>query len=337
MALTLEDIAKLSGVSRSTVSRVVNGDPKVSVETRLRVMDIIQKHDFHPNLAARRLAAGRTNVIGLVIPAGVSAIFSDPYFAHLIQGVSTACNASDYSVMLWLAEPDYERRMIRKIVSNGLVDGVVVASTIMNDPIVISLHDSSMPFILIGRHPDLPINCLDVDNVQGARLATAHLLSCGHTRIATITGPQNMIPSQDRFYGYRLALQEHGLLFEDTLVAEGDFTENGGYLAMKKLLPAQPQAVFSASDTMASGALRAIREAGLQVPDDISLVGYDDLPIAAQLAPPLTTIRQPVLYMATLAVETLIDIIHNPGQATRHIVLQPELILRDSCGPNKHK
>jgi LacI family transcriptional regulator len=332
MALTLEDIARLSNVSRSTASRVINGDEKVREETRRRVLDVIQQNNFHPNMAARHLAVGRTNVIGLVIPAGVGAIFNDPYFSQLIQGVSGACNAKEYSIMLWLAEPEYERRMIRQIVSNGTVDGVVVSSTLMDDPIVLSLHNSNMPFILIGHHPTIDVNSVDIDNVQAAKQAALHLINCGRSRVATINGPQNQIAGHDRSDGFKLALQEKGLAFDAALSVDGDFTEASGYAAMQKLLLAGPDAVFAANDIMAAGALRAIREAGLRVPQDIALAGFDDVPIAAQLTPPLTTIRQPIRSMGGLAVETLIEVIHQPETQPRRIVLQPELIIRASCG-----
>jgi LacI family transcriptional regulator len=293
---------------------------------------VIQQNNFHPNMAARRLAAGRTNVIGLVIPAGVGAIFNDPYFSQLIQGVSGACNAKEYSVMLWLAEPEYERRMIRQIVSNGTVDGVVVSSTLMDDPIVNSLRNSNIPFILIGHHPSIEVNSVDIDNVQAAKQATLHLIDSGYRRLGTIHGPQNQMAGHDRSEGFRLALQEKGLAFDAVLSADGDFTEAGGYTAMQKLLPADPDAVFAANDMMAAGALRAIREAGLKVPEEIALVGFDDIPMAAQFDPPLTTIRQPIKRMGSLAVETLIEVIHQPEMQPRRIVLQPELIVRASCG-----
>ena len=180
MTLTLEDIADMCGVSRSTVSRVINGDLNVSERTRQKVLDVIQKYNFQPNLAARGLAMGHTRVLGLVIPKGVQAIFEEPFFAMLIQGVSTRCNALDYSVMLWLAEPDYERRMITKILYNGLVDGVIVASMLMDDTIIDSLRQSKLPFILIGRHPvDDKLSYLDVDNRGGACQAVLHLLRSG--------------------------------------------------------------------------------------------------------------------------------------------------------------
>lgn len=334
MALTLEDVARLSGVSRSTVSRVINGDEKVHDETRQRVLDVIQQYNYQPNMAARRLAAGRTNVIGLVIPTGVGNIFSDPYFSRLIQGVSGECNQREYSVMLWLAEPEYERRMIRQIINNGMVDGVVVSSTLMDDPIVHSLHSSHIPFVLIGHHPTLQVNSVDIDNVQAAVLATKHLLDCGKalSRIATITGPQNTIAGHDRYIGYRLALQENDIIYDDSLVAQGNFTEASGYAAMQKILPARPDAVFAASDMMAAGAYRAIREAGCQIPADITMIGFDDVAIASQLDPPLTTIRQPIQRMGAQAVEMLIGMITNAETQPSQIIMQPELVVRGSCG-----
>lgn len=334
MPLTLEDIAHLAGVSRSTVSRVINGDVNVREETRLKVLEVIQRLNFQPNLAARSLAAGRTGVIGLVIPAGVSTIFVDPFFPQLIQGVSAAGNANDYSMMLWLAESAYEQRTIRQILHSGLLDGIIVSSMLIDDPIVESLHKSKMPFILIGRHPTLDVNYLDVDNVLGGREATLHLLRLGYQRVATITGPQNMIAGLDRYQGYREALQAYDVPIRSELVVESDFSENGGYAAMKRLLPAKPDAIFIASDTMTMGALRALREVGLRVPQDVAIVGYDDVPAAAKIEPPLTTIRQSTHQMGYTAMETLLDIIRLPNSHLYHIILPTELVVRASCGAN---
>jgi LacI family transcriptional regulator len=337
MPLTLEDIAHLSGVSRSTVSRVINANSNVKEETRQKVLQVIQNINFQPNLAARGLATGRTNVIGLVIPAGVSTLFADPYFPQLIQGISTACNAHGYSVMLWLAEPEYERRTISQILHNGLVDGVIVSSTLMDDPIVKSLYESKMPFILIGRHPTLDVNYLDIDNVQAAREVTSHLLYIGRKRIATITGPQDQIAGYDRYQGYLIALQERNHRVNPDLIADGDFSEAGGYAAMLCLLQHKPDAVFAASDMMAFGAMRALREANLRIPDDVAIVGFDDIPASSKAEPPLTTIRQSVHSMGAMAVDTLIDIIDHPGSETRHIIVATELVIRSSCGTLKSK
>lgn len=335
MPLTLEDIARLSGVSRSTVSRVINADVNVKEETRQKVLEVIQSFNFQPNLAARGLATGRTNVIGVVIPAGVSVIFTDPYFPQFLQGVSAACNTRNYSVMLWLAEPEYERRMISRILHNGLVDGVVVAKTLMNDPIVNSLAESKMPFILIGRHPTMDVNCLDVDNLQAGRKATLHLLRLGYKRVATITGSQDQVVGYDRYQGYLKALQDYGQPISPELVAEGDFTDEGGYKAMTRLLPQKPDAIFAASDMMAYGAMRALREANLRIPEDVAIVGFDDIPASSKTVPPLTTVRQPVLQMGSQAVDVLIDLIDGKANSPRQVIMDTELVVRESCGASQ--
>lgn len=334
MPLTLEDIAKIAGVSRSTVSRVVNGDESVKDTTRERVQEVIQNLNFQPNIAARILAAGRTGVIGLVIPTGVRMLFADPYFGQLIQGITAACNANDYSVMLWLAEPAYERATIRKILHSGLLDGVIVSSMLMDDLIVQSLYESKMPFVLVGRHPTLNVNYLDVDNVHGGLLATRHLIDQGRKHIATITGPLNMIAGSDRFNGYCEALLAAGMSVQDELIYEGAFTESSGYEGMKALLPQRPDAVFAASDMMAIGALRALSEAGQRVPEEVALIGYDDLQVAASTYPGLTTVRQPIYEMGYSTFELLLKAINSPSKQIYQVVLNTQLVVRSSCGAN---
>ncbi len=333
MPLTLEEIAKQAGVSRSTVSRVINNQPNVDPDTRARVLTITQNLNYQPNIAARGLAAGRTRILGLVIPMGVSTLFADPYFPLLTQGISSACNANDYSVMLWLAEPEYERRTIRQILQGGLIDGVIVASSLLNDPVVKALSKRGLPFIMIGRDPaNLRVSYVDVDNQNSAREMVAHLLRLGYQRVATIAGPKDMIAGVDRLQGYLTALRERGLAQDPNLIVSGDFTEAGGYAAMQRLLPFAPDAVFAASDTMAVGALRAVREAGKRVPDDIAIAGFDDMPFAARTDPPLTTVRQPIQRAGFVAAETLIDLITHPGDEPRRIILPTELVIRASCG-----
>jgi len=330
---TLEVIAKRAKVSRSTVSRVINDDPKVSGTTRKRVLTVVKRLNYHPNMAARSLAAGRTRILGLVIPMGVSTLFSDPYFPILIQGVTSACNTHDHSVMLWLAEPEYERRMINQIMHSGMVDGVILASMLVDDSLMNSLIESDMPFVLVGRHPtNSRVNYVDVDNIGSAKELVAYLFRSGYCRIATITGPRNMIAGIDRLQGYKLALRDAGIKVDPSLIISGDFSENSGYLGMQKLLSLKPDAVFSASDSMARGALRAIRSAGLRVPTDIAIVGYDDMPFAENLDPPLTTVRQPTQRAGYVAAEMLIDLIQHPSSKPRRIILPTELVARASSG-----
>lgn len=201
--MNLEQIARLSGVSRSTVSRVINNDPKVSEETRARVRLIIEQLNYRPNMAARSLAGGRTRILGLVFPTGVSSVFSDPYFPLLIRGISAACREQEYSVMLWLAEPDYERRTIMHVLRNGFIDGVIVSSMPVDEVIVDALDRSSLPFILVGRDPTHPnASYVDVENRLGAYEGTMHLVRAGRRRIAAITGPLNTIVGIDRRDGY---------------------------------------------------------------------------------------------------------------------------------------
>ncbi len=334
--MNLESIAKLAGVSRSTVSRVINDSPNVSDSARERVLAVIQQVDFQPNIAARSLAAGRTNVIGLVIPTQVSRLFSDPFFSSLVQGVSTACNQSDYSMMLWMAEPEHERRMIRQVLYNGLIDGVIVSSAVINDPLVDALIERGLPFVMVGKPKDkLDINFVDVDNRKGALRAVNHLIENGYKRIATISGAANTGVGLERLEGYQQALRENNLPIIRELIGEGDFSQESGYLATKKLLQERPDAIFAASDPMAQGCYRALNEAGIKVGEKIGVIGFDDLTFSEHMNPPLTTMRQPVLQMGIVAVEILDDVINNPDRPTRQVRLPTELVIRASSCPHQ--
>jgi LacI family transcriptional regulator len=331
--MNLEEVARLSGFSRSTVSRVINNDPNVSTTTREKVLTIVKQVNFQPNSVARSLAAGRTRILGLIIPRGVSELFTDPYFPTQIQGVASACNSHDHSVMLWVAEPEYERRKMSQFIHNHLMDGVIVSSMLMDDPVVKSLIESSLPFVLIGRHPSDPgVSYVDVDNRTSSRDAVLHLLRLGRRRIGLVAGPQTMISGYDRQQGYFDGLRSRGIQVNNDLVSEGDYTETGGYMAAQRLIPHKPDAIFASSDAMALGALRALRDAGLRVPEDVAVVGFDDMPFSSRTEPPLTTIRQPVYRMGVTAVEILLDLIDNPDSTPRRIVLPTELVIRTTCG-----
>ncbi len=341
MSLTLEEIAREANVSRSTVSRVLNNAENVKPETRRRVLAVVERLNFHPNATARNLAAGRTRNIGLVIPVAVSSLFTDPYFPLLIQGISAACYARDYTVMLWLADAEQERRIISKITRSSVVDGVIVASALMDDPVVAALLQDETPFVQVGRHPtDERVSYVDVDGYGSAREIVSYLLRLGYRRVATVAGPHNMIAGHDRLLGYQDALRARGLTPDPALITEGDFSEEGGYVAMRTLLAragqnsgtAVPRVVFVASDAMALGALRALREAGLRVPEDIAVAAYDDMPFAARTDPPLTTVRQPINRTGAVAAETLFDLIENPEMPPRRIILPTELVIRASSG-----
>lgn len=331
---TLEEIARLARTSRSTVSRVINDDPNVKETTRQRVLEEIQRLNYQPNQAARSLAGGHTHILGLVIPTGVASVFSDPYFPTLIRGISTTCQEHDYSVMLWLAEPEYERRTVMQVLQNGFIDGVIVSSMPIDEKMVEALIASRLPFILVGRHPHHPeISYIDVENQAGARQAVNHLLELGRRRVACLSGPLNTIVGIDRQKGYQEALKAHGVPVDPELILEGNFSEEDGYRLTRSLLPHQPDAIFAASDAMALGALRLLKEAGIPVPQQVAVVGFDDMPFAARSQPPLTTVRQPIFQTGAMAAESLIACVEDPEQAgCQHILLPTELIVRESCG-----
>ncbi len=332
--LTLETIAEMAGVSRSTVSRVINGQTGVRSDVRQRVWQVVKDTGYEPNAAARTLASNRSGLIGLVVPHVVSTLFADPYFPRLIQGISRACNVNDLNLTLFLFHTEEEEEKLNNRVANsGLLDGVIVASSHFGDPLIPSLLANQVPLAVVGRQDPYPqVSYVDVDNQNGAYVATNHLLRLGHRRIAHIAGPMNMVAGTDRLAGYKQALTEKGVQFDPELVFEGDFSEASGYVGMQRLLQIRPEAVFAASDTLAFGAWRAIREAGLLVPHDIALVGFDDLLSLEIGRPKLTTIRQPVVRTGMEVVNVLIDVIENGLQPPRRVILDTMLVIRDSCG-----
>jgi len=333
--LTLEDIAQLAGVSRSTVSRVVNEHPNVRADVRKRVLEVIRSTGYHPNAAARTLASQRSWTIGMILPLSVSVFFTDPYYPHLTKGIAQACNQYDYTLALFLVgSKEDEEKIFPRVSRKSLLDGVIVQAGHHGDQGIIGrLVDANMPLVVVGRPFRTDnVSYVDIDNVNAAYNAVAHLIRLGYQRIGTVTGPVTSAVGIDRKEGYRKALIERGRVIDESLIKEGDFTEAGGYFAMQQMLPAKPDAVFAASDIMTIGAMRAARDAGLQIPGDIAFVGFDDLPIATLSEIQLTTIRQPVVSFGAKAVEILIDLIENGINPPRHIIMDTELVIRESCG-----
>jgi LacI family transcriptional regulator len=328
---TLEEIAKLAGVSRSTVSRVVNNDSLVKDATRERVLEIIQQVNFQPSTVARRLAGGRSGIFGLVIPSGVAQLFTDPYFPELLQSVSATCNATGNNIMLWLTERGHEQQMINRIINNGLLDGVIISSMDINDPITAAIYQSHIPFVIIGPQPEgTDCDSVDVENVSASQNMVSSLIERGHHRIGTITGPKTKMESQHRLQGYQQALNSARIKIESALIEVGNFTENGGYRAAKKLISQDITAIFTASDLMARGAYRALNEMGLNIPGDMAIASFDDAPFAVDLAPPLTTVKQSSAQLGSIGVELLIDRIEKPDAPPKHIVLPTEIQWRAS-------
>jgi LacI family transcriptional regulator len=331
MGATIKDVAVKAGVSITTVSHVLNKTRFVSDDLRERVVQAMEALHYRPNVLARSLRVGESHTMGLVVPDN-----SNPFFAEIARIIENAGFRHGYSVFLCNSDGQVEKeRAYVDTFINKQVDGVVfITSGGTTGPLEeLTRHD--IPVVVVDRN--IPLSLVDLvllDNEAGGHAATRHLIELGHRRIACITGPSALTPSADRVLGYRRAMAEAGLPVPPECIQPGDFRSPSGEAAMRRLLELAepPSAVFACNDLMAIGALRALRKADRPVPDDISLVGFDDVPLATEVTPALTTVAQPTDEIATSAVNLLLGRINadgQPGQPERR-VLKPSLIVRDS-------
>lgn len=329
--LTLDDIGKIAGVSRATVSRVVNNYPHIKPEVRERVQKVIAETGYKPNRTAQLLASNRSGSIGLVIPNTARTIMSDPYFLHLISGMTQTTNHYALTLSLFLFHSmEDEIQTAQWLFASNLVDGLIITADRKENPFAQQVIHHDIPFVVVGRSEiRTQIPCVNVANEMGAYIATEHLIKLNRRRLAIIMCDHNTA-GDDRYAGYRQALDDYGIEFEPRRVGRGDFTQLSGYAAMQQLLPTKPDAVFASSDMMAIGAQHAIRQAGLHIPDDIAIVGFDNLPQAAIADPPLTTVEQPIEELGIVAVELLHDLLNGSARSPKQIILPVELIHRTS-------
>jgi DNA-binding LacI/PurR family transcriptional regulator len=331
---TLVEVAALAGVSRATVSRVVNGSPRVSPTVRALVQRAIAELGYVPNRAARSLVTRRTDSIALVMSEPEDRVFSEPFFATIVRGVSGALADTDTQLVLVVAHNPAEEARLERYVAGGHVDGVLLASLHGDDPLPRKLEGAGIPVVLVGRPAAATrASYVDADNRGGAATAVQHLLARGRRRIATVSGPLDMAAGRDRLDGYLDALRAAGTGIGGGrgLVEEGDFREESGERAMRALLARHPDldAVFAASDLMAAGALEALRAAGRRVPDDVAVVGFDDSAIARWSEPPLTSVAQPVEELGRQMARLLLARISGEA-AGLSVILQTELVVRES-------
>jgi DNA-binding LacI/PurR family transcriptional regulator len=328
---TLEKVALRAGVSRATASRVINGSPKVAPEIREAVHRAVAELGYVPNPAARSLVTQRTDLFALIVPEPASRVFSDDlFFPGLIKGVSQELEAAEKQLVLILATSPTSHARIERYVLGRHVDGVMMASMHGIDPLPATLHRTGIPTVSSGRplrQAQLPF--VDIDHTGGVEAAVRYLLHKGRTRIATIAGPQDMVAGVERLASYRSTLEGSG---RRSLVAVGDFTRASGAEAMRLLLADDPDldAVFVASDLMADGALRTLRQTGRRVPDDVAVIGFDDVEIARYTEPPLTTVRQPIGEIGRQLARQLLRLA-NGEDIEPALVLPTELIIRASA------
>nr|WP_237657267.1 LacI family DNA-binding transcriptional regulator [Agreia sp. COWG] len=325
-------VAHAAGVSRATVSRVVNGSTQVSPEVVSVVQAAIEKLNYVPNRAARSLASRRTNVIALIVPEQPSTVFSDPFFAAVIQGVAVFLNDTDYTLNLLIASESSSDKT-RRYLLGGNVDGALVVSHHSGDHSYTQLGQK-LPIVFGGRPitPELGDSYfVDVDNVAAARSATEHLISLGRRRIATVAGPQDMPPGVDRLTGWREAMASAGL--DDDLVEIGSFSPESGADAAGRLLERDPaiDAIFFANDQMATGAYPVLRERARSIPRDIAVAGFDDDPLGRAITPTLTTVHQPSLELGAGMAAALVRLI--AGERIERATIMPtSLVVRQSTG-----
>ncbi|MEU6281766.1 LacI family DNA-binding transcriptional regulator [Streptomyces sp. NPDC047028] len=330
---TLEEVAVHAGVGRGTVSRVINNAAGVKESTRRAVQRAIEELGYVPNLAARSLAGRRADAVALVLTEPDWRQFAEPFFSEIVRSLGDALGGTGMQLMLTLVRSETERQRFLEYARGGRVDGVLLMSVHAGDRLPDMLAEAGLPTVLLGRRSgDEYVSYVDADNLGGARSAVSHLLKQGRTAIATITGPLDMYVAQCRLRGYQDALEAAGLEGTRSLVAESDFTEEGGRRAMAELLERHPEVdgVLAASDTSAAGALQALRAAGRRVPEDVAVIGFDDFPLARRTEPRLTTVRQPVEEMGRAMIRLLLEEMEEPCVAWRHVILRTELVARES-------
>jgi LacI family transcriptional regulator, galactose operon repressor len=328
---TIREVAEKAGVSVATVSRVFSGGARVTDDVALRVREAARLLSYKPSRVARNLRVRQTRTVGVIVPD-----IENPFFTSVIGGIEEVLQASDYSLLLANSceNPKREQTNVRNFQSEG-VAGVIFTPSGSDISIYRELQAEGTPLVAISRVTDLPeIDTVSVANRAGARKAVTHLLDLGHRRVAIISGPPWISTAKERLAGYEEALATKGLHLERELAKFADFRQHGGYEAMRELLdlPQLPTAVFVGSNLMTLGALQAIHERKILIPRDLAVVGFDDMPWAISLNPPLTAVAQPAYEVGVAAARLLIDRLRHEASPARHLVLETSLIVRSSCG-----
>lgn len=334
----MRQIANAAGVSRTTVSFVLNNVPGISIspETRQRILEVSRELKYVPDSAATSLASGRAGAIALVLRQSPHQVVSDAFLAPVVQGVAAALKGTGTHVLVEPLDPADTSASYGNLVRSRHADGIILSGPRLDDEELQRIYEENIPVVMIGQLPGSDIPFIDVDNVRGAQAAVQHLIDLGHRRIACITNaPLAYTASRDRLQGYCQALEANDILLDETLFRFGEYTDESGSRAMRELLQslAPPTAVFVASDVVALGALAAINQAHLRVPQDIALVGFDDIPLSQYVDPPLTTVRSPAYGLGWGAGDMLLRLIDEHDDiANTQVLLETELVIRKSCG-----
>ena len=333
--LNIDKVAKLAHVSRSVVSRVLNNHPNVSDVARERVMNIVKKYNYRPNSVARSLATNSSHEIGVLVTQSEDEALGNAFWMQMHRGIFEESKKRGYFVSLSYVSPGNSDGLNNFILNDRRLDGYILLTQEVTDMIGRELFDKNIPIVLVGHVPKKKkISSVDVDNFIGGKLAAKHLLQLGHKKIGVMLASLDMKESKDRLKGFKEAHQEAGIDLSDDRIEIVDYQFKAGYRTMKEWIESDNDftAVFCASDTIAMGALLAARELDKKVPEDYSIVGFDDLSFAEFTYPPLTTIHQPIFQKGRKAAELLINEIENEDTERQKINLDPQLVIRESCG-----
>jgi DNA-binding LacI/PurR family transcriptional regulator len=333
MTITIKDVAKKAGVSPSTVSRVISGNSRISEETRKKVLTIMDELGYHPNMNARSLVVRSTETIGMIMPRSAENVFQNPFFPEVIRGISAAAQENAYSILLSAGRDDEEvQRAVTKMVQGRQVDGVILLNSRIRDPIIRYLREQDFPFIVIGRPVEKNAAYVDNDNMEAAKKATSYLIQKGHRSIAFLGGSPEYMVTKDRLDGYRKALAEAGIPLNPDYILHGEFLEEGGYEAVKQLLikGKQPTAFVVTDDLMAFGVIGALAEVGMRVPDDVSIISFNNVPLTRFSSPPLTSVDIGIYQLGYQATQKLIEQIRNPSIASSNTLIATRIIERQS-------
>jgi LacI family transcriptional regulator len=332
---TIKDVANRAGVSISTVSHVINNSRAVSEESRQRVEEAMAELDYQPNTLARSLRRQQTQSIGMIVPD-----IANPFFAEIARGIEDSSFQQNYSIILCNSEGDLEKQVAyTNLLIQNQVAGIVFVAAGVSTELVEDLQHREVPLVVVDRAvPRVEVNSVMTNHNQGGRLATQHLIDLGHRRIACISAGSGLSPSADRVTGYMETLWENNMPVNKKLIMHGDFQYESGYKAVHKLLdlPEPPTAVFACNDLMAVGCISAAAERGLRVPQDLSVVGFDNVRLASFTNPPLTTVSQPMRQIGTLALELLMERINDIDSPVRIEQLDTELVVRRTTAAPRH-
>ncbi|WP_314590246.1 LacI family DNA-binding transcriptional regulator [Paenibacillus terrigena] len=341
MAVTIKDVAKKAGVSPSTVSRVLSNHPRISKETALKVKGIMNEMGYHSNMMARSLVSNKTYTLGMILPRPAEELFQNHFFAENIRGITTQASRNGYDVLMTTGSSESdEMEAITRLVKGRRVDGIILLQSRKFDPIIAFLQEQKFPFVLIGRYEDDPtVLCVDNDNIQAASDATSHLIAQGHTRIGFVSGPPSLSVSQDRLQGYKQALIENQLDMKPEWIVEGEFLQESGYRAMSFFmsLPERPTALVVIDDVVSFGIMRGLTELGYSVPEDLNIIGFNNISLTELSTPPLSSIDIGIYQLGYMASQLLIKRIQGETISQARTIVPHRLMIRESSLYTKSK